>query len=253
MISSRVIARLDIKPPFLIKPIGLDGVRKVGSPIEFTQRYLSNGIDELIYLDVVASLYGLSSTSQLVSSIASIADIPITVGGGIRTLDDVDLMMRSGADKIILNTAASENMSLISSVSNRYGSQAVVISLQARLVDSKVKLFKNAGRDLIGFELEEYLDKVTEHGAGEIMVTSIDYDGKMSGFDLELLNAVNACSKLPLIVSSGLSCASDLESLLDLFVPEGIAAGSCFHYNKLSVDDVKKVLSDYSVFVRSKS
>ena len=183
----RLIARLDIKAPYLIKAVNLEGVRKVGDPREFAQRYYSEGVDELIYMDAVATLYERNSLADLLSYTAENVFIPITVGGGVRSLEDVRQLLRHGADKIAINTAATRRPEFISEISENFGSQCMVLSIEAkRKTDGSWEAYTDNGREHTGLDAVEWARRGQSLGAGEILLTSVGQEGTRKGFDVEL-------------------------------------------------------------------
>ncbi|HAU1940509.1 TPA: imidazole glycerol phosphate synthase subunit HisF, partial [Legionella pneumophila] len=193
MSNVRLIARLDIKGPNLIKGVHLEGLRVVGNPNEYAMAYYAQGADELIYMDTVASLYGRNNLSEIVKTTAENVFIPITVGGGIRSVDDAKQLLRCGADKVAINTAATKNPTLISDIARRFGSQCVVLSIEAkRTVDGRWEVMTDNGREHTGMDVVDWARNGEEFGAGEILLTSIDQEGTRKGFDLELVKQVSS-------------------------------------------------------------
>ncbi len=247
----RIIPRLDIKGPNLIKGIRLEGLRVVGNPGEFALRYYSQGADEIIFMDIVASLYQRNSLSEIISQAADQIYIPITVGGGIRTLDDVNTMLRSGADKVAINTAAIARPELISQVSKRYGSQCMVLSVEAkRSGPGRWEAYTDNGREHTGLDAVDWIEKAVALGAGEVLLTAVDQEGTRKGLDIELLQAVNARVGVPVILSGGFGPVEDLRRASDAGA-SGIAIADALHWQRMSVPEIKRQARDQGVEVRT--
>ncbi|HAU2049736.1 TPA: imidazole glycerol phosphate synthase subunit HisF, partial [Legionella pneumophila] len=215
MSNVRLIARLDIKGPNLIKGVHLEGLRVVGNPNEYAMAYYAQGADELIYMDTVASLYGRNNLSEIVKTTAENVFIPITVGGGIRSVDDAKQLLRCGADKVAINTAATKNPTLISDIARRFGSQCVVLSIEAkRTVNGRWEVMTDNGREHTGMDVVDWARNGEEFGAGEILLTSIDQEGTRKGFDLELVKQVSSMVSIPVIASGGMGKLEDLTEVV---------------------------------------
>ena len=231
--THRVIAKLDIKGPNLVKGIHLEGLRVLGNPEDFAEFYYESGIDELIYQDVVASLFERNSLTEIISRTASGNFIPLTVGGGLRSVDDIRSVLRAGADKVALNTAAIRNPNLIRDAAHEFGSSTIVIAIEAiRRDDGEYFAYIDNGREETGVEVTSWAKKVQELGAGEILLTSVDRDGTGKGFDLDLISGVAAELSIPVVAHGGAGVVSD--------IPQGIKAGadavalaSMLHYGAL--------------------
>jgi len=246
----RIIARLDVKPPFLVKGIHLEGFRKLGTPQEFAIEYYQQGIDEINYQDIIASLFGFDSTIELVASTASQVFLPITVGGGIRTLEGARSLIFKGADKVCINTSAVQNPNLIKEISQEFGSQAVVIGIEAKRSGDHWIAMSNNGREHTGFDVVELVNTISEYGAGEIMLTSIDFEGTQKGFDLELISKVRNETILPLIAHGGFGSLEDALMAYQAGA-DGISIASALHWKKFKVSDIKNYLSKNKVEVRT--
>ena len=243
MFKPRIIARLDIKGEYLIKSINLEGLRKVGNPYERAVKYFKDGADELLFMDCVASLYGRNNLFDVIKKAAENTFIPIIVGGGIRTLEDAKNILNSGADKICINTAAIKNPKIITDLSKKFGSQCVVVSIEAKKINSKNwEVFTHNGREHTGLEVLEWVKKSIKMGAGEILLTSIDNEGTGKGFDLDLISKVSKACSIPLVVSGGLGELGHLKKLLEKTHVDGIAAAKILHYNEYKIQDIKKKL-----------
>lgn len=240
MRNIRLIARLDIKGPNLIKGVHLEGLRVVGDPYEFARKYYESGIDELLYMDSVASLYNRNSLGNLVKRTAKDIFIPITVGGGIRSVDDVQEMLRSGADKVAINTAAVKNPNLISQIANKFGSQCMVLSIEAkRNPDGSWEPYTDNGREHTGLDVLEWSQKAAELGAGEILLTSIDQEGTKKGFDIELARTISENISLPVVISGGMGSFEDLSMVVRETGVSGVAFARVLHYNEISLHNLR--------------
>ena len=214
IIPPRIIPRLDIKGQNLIKGINLEGLRVVGNPNEFAKKYYEQGADELIFMDNVASLYGRNNLYDVIHEATKNVFIPITVGGGIRSIKDANKVLRAGADKIAINTAAVRNPKIISELSKIFGSQCIVVSIEAKKINDKYwEVYTLNGREKTGINLIDWIKRIIECGAGEILLTSVDRDGTKKGFDTELIKVSSKICSIPLIVSGG--CGS-LNDIIDL-------------------------------------
>lgn len=236
----RLIARLDIKGPNLIKGIHLEGLRVVGDPQEFARRYYEMGADELVYMDIVASLYGRNSLTDIVKSAARDIFIPMTVGGGVRSVDDVKQLLRAGADKVAINTAAIGRPELIREVSQRFGSQCMVLSIEAKRVgENKWEAYTDNGRERTGLDVVEWAIKGCELGAGEIMLTSVDQEGTRKGFDVALVRAVAGIVPIPVIASGGMGTTDHLVQVVREGKADAVAIADALHYNRLTMPDIR--------------
>jgi imidazole glycerol-phosphate synthase subunit HisF len=252
--SLRLAARLDVKGPNLIKGIHLEGLRVIGDPGEHARRYYEQGCDELIYMDAVASLYGRNNLLDIVRNTARHCFVPITVGGGIRSVEDADALLRSGADKVAVNTAATDNPSLISSLANRFGSQAVVLSVEAKRHGGpgggSWEALTNNGRDHSGRNVLEWVRVAVARGAGEILVTSVDREGTRKGFDIELVAAVCGAVNVPVVASGGMGSVDDLAALTQASAVDGVAIADMLHYRRATFEEIREACRARSVPVR---
>ncbi len=242
MLCKRVIARLDVKGPNLVKGVHLEGLRIIGNPFDFARRYELQGADELFYIDTVASLYGRDNLVEIVQKTTKDIFIPITVGGGIRTLEDINILLQSGADKVAINTAAIKNPSLIKSASKKFGSQCIVVSIEAKHKADHWEVYIENGREPTGIDVMKWIRKAIRLGAGEILLTSIDMDGTGRGFDEELVREASKVCTVPLIISGGAGKISDIEALF-LQGVDAAAIGTVLHKNILKIDFIKKNIS----------
>ena len=250
MISKRIIPCLDIRNGRVVKGVNFEGVRDVADPVEMAKFYNDTGADELVFYDITASFEGRKLFADLLRDVASQVFIPLTVGGGINTLDDFDRVLKCGADKVSVNSGAIKDPALIERAAKKYGDQCVVLSMDVKRVDGSFHLFAKGGREDTGIDALEWAKRGVDSGAGELVVNSIDTDGVKKGFDLELLDAVAARCKVPIIASGGAGCKEDFAKL---FEHEGMDAGlaaSIFHNKQLMIPDLKAYLRDCGVEVR---
>jgi cyclase len=239
MRNARLIARLDVKGPNLIKGIHLEGLRVIGDPQTFARRYYEQGADELLYIDIVASLYGRNSLGDIVSRAARDVFVPLTVGGGLRSVDDVREMLRAGADKVAINTAAIRRPELITEVAERFGSQCMVLGIEAKRTPSgQWEAFTDNGREFTGFDVVEWCRRGYELGAGEILLTSVDQEGTRKGFDLALIEAVTRAVPIPVIASGGLGTSAHMVEAFQ-HGADAIAVADALHYGRLSLLDLR--------------
>ena len=241
MKNIRIIPRLDIKGPNLVKGIHLEGLRVLGKPSDFAKFYYENGADELLLMDVVASLYDRNSLHHIISETAESVFIPITVGGGLRTLEDIKSVLRAGADKVALNTAAIKNPKLIQQAVNKFGSSTIVISIEAiKQENGDYFCFTDNGREFTGIEVVDWVRKVQELGAGEIIITSVDKEGTGKGLDEELISKVSKESSVPLIVHGGIGSKNHVKNILEYPSVDAVSAASIFHYDYVTKNTNKK-------------
>lgn len=250
MSNTRLIARLDVKGANLIKGIHLEGLRIIGSPNEHALRYYEQGIDELIYMDCVASLYGRNSLGDLIRNTAENVFIPMTVGGGVRSADDVAHLLRCGADKVAVNTAAVGNPGLISEIARRFGSQCMVLSIEAkRVAPGRWEVFTDNGRESTGRDVLQWAREGASFGAGEILLTSVDQEGTRKGFDLELVQAVTDAVGIPVIASGGMGSAQDAVEVVGKGA-DAVAMADILHYKRASLVDIRNDVSAAGIRVR---
>ena len=251
MLKSRLIARLDIKGPNLIKSICFEGLRVIGKPHEFAKKYYQQGADEIIYVDTVATLYERVGIHSLLKETVKDTFIPITAAGGIRSIEDVNSLLRSGADKVAINTAAVKNPRLISDISKKFGSQCMVVSIEAcRQTNGHWEIYTNNGRERTGIDVIEWSKKVSNLGAGEILLTSVNQDGTKKGFDIELVEKVANSISIPVIASGGFGKPEDFEKIINQCNVNAVAIASALHYENFTIKEIKNYLRDKSVLVR---
>lgn len=251
MITKRIIPCLDVRNGTVVKGTNFKNLNEISSPVELAEYYSSHGADELVFYDITASSDGRKIFTDILTKTASEVFIPLTVGGGINTIDDFDRVLKCGADKVSVNSGAIKNPDLIRKAASKYGNQCVVLSVDVKRVDGKFCAFAKGGRENTGLDALEWIKRGVADGAGEIVVNSIDTDGVKNGFDTELLKAVCEIVNVPVIASGGAGCINDFT---DLFreVPDvsaGLAA-SVFHYGEVKIEDLKKVLKENDITVR---
>jgi imidazole glycerol-phosphate synthase subunit HisF len=246
----RVIARLDVKGPNLVKGIHLEGLRVIGDPHEYAQRYYEQGADELVYVDIVASLYGRNNLVDVVERTARDVFIPIAVGGGVRTLEDVNRLLRAGADKVAVNTAAIRNPEFIKEAAHAFGSQCVVVNIEAiRQPSGAWEAFTDNGRERTGLDAYEWALRATDLGAGELLVTSVDREGTRKGFDLELTRRIADAVPIPVIASGGAGSIDDVAAVIRDGHADAVAVASLLHYGTETIGSIKTGLAARGISV----
>lgn len=233
MLNTRLIPRLDIKGPNLVKGIHLEGLRVLGKPERFARYYYESGADELLFVDVVASLYGRNSLLDIIERTARQTFIPLTVAGGIRSLDDIRRVLRAGADKVALNTAAVNRPELIREASKRFGSSTIVVSIEVIKRGEVWEVYTDNGRERTGLDALSWAVKAAEHGAGELLVTSVDREGTGKGYDLELTRRISESVSIPVIACGGAGVASHLADAVLEGKAQAVSAASILHYHFL--------------------
>jgi cyclase len=252
MANVRMIARLDIKWPNLIKGVHLEGLRVLGNPHEFALRYYTQGADELIYMDAVASLYGRNNLSDLVKTTAHNVFVPITVGGGVRSVEDVKHLLRSGADKVAVNTAATKNPALLTEIARRFGSQCVVLSIEAMCQQKgQWEVMTDNGRERTGMDVVEWARRGQALGAGEILLTSIDQEGTREGFDIDLVQQVSEAVSIPVIASGGMGKVEDFVQVVKQGKADAVAMADVLHYQRLDLPALRQQVLAHAIPVRA--
>ncbi|MBQ3969242.1 MAG: imidazole glycerol phosphate synthase subunit HisF [Clostridia bacterium] len=251
MITKRIIPCLDVKDGRVVKGINFLGLSDVSSPTKLAKFYSDNGADELVFYDITASAEGRALFTDILCEVASTIFIPLTVGGGINSVDDFDRVLKCGADKVSVNSGAIRNPDLINAAAQKYGDQCVVLSVDAKRIDGTFHVFAKGGREDTGMDAIEWIKRGQSMGAGEIVLNSIDTDGVKNGFDLEMLGAVCEIATVPVIASGG---AGSIDHFTQLFkalptVDAGLAA-SIFHFGEVDIRDLKKELSQNGINVR---
>ena len=251
MITKRIIPCLDVRDGRVVKGVNFEGLKDVSSPVALGQYYSDHGADELVFYDITASSEGRKLFTDILTEVASTIFIPLTVGGGINTLDDFDRVLKCGADKVSVNSGAIRNPALVEEAAKRYGDQCVVLSVDVKRVDGVFRVFAKGGRENTGMDALEWIKYCVDHGAGEIVVNSIDTDGVKGGFDLEMLKAVCDLVSVPVIASGGAGSIQHFTTLFDTLpgVDAGLAA-SIFHFSEVSIPELKKELKNHGIPVR---
>lgn len=248
--AMRIIARLDIKAPNLVKGIHLEGLRVIGDPAEHAIRYYQQGADEILYVDIVASLYERNSIADLVERTANQIYVPLTVGGGIRTVQDIHNLLRAGADKVAINTAAVRHPALLTEAARIFGSQCIVISVQAKLqAPGKWEVYTDNGREHTGLDAIEWTKRAVELGAGEVLLTSVDQEGTRRGFDLDLISAIAPQMGVPVIACGGAGSIEHVAQAVGVGA-DAIAVAGLLHYKMETVGSLKAGLALMGVDVR---
>ena len=251
MITKRIIPCLDVRNGRVVKGVNFEGVRDVSSPVELGRFYSDSGADELVFYDITASVEGRALFTDILREVASTIFIPLTVGGGINTLEDFDRVLKCGADKVSVNSGAIRNPDLVYRAAQRYGDQCVVLSADIKRVNGEFHVFAKGGREDTGMEAISWIKRCVDNGAGEVVVNSIDTDGVKQGFDVEMLTAVCNAVNVPVIASGGAGCVQDF---IDLFqkvpnIDAGLAA-SVFHFGEIAIPDLKRTLAAEGINMR---
>lgn len=250
-VSKRIIGRLDIKNQFVIKGIQLEGLRKIGDPIEIATKLYTQGADELVFMDAVASLYGRNNLFNIISKACEEVFIPITIGGGIRSLEDIQTALNNGADKVAINTAGIENPNFLKEAIERFGSQCIVGSIECKSKgEGKWEAYIENGREETGYDVIEWLNTLNEIGVGELFVTSIDRDGTKKGMDEALLNSISQNTNTPIMVSGGVGKVEHAVSSFKSSNIDAIAMASSLHYDHFTILDLKKHLKENGILIR---
>jgi imidazole glycerol-phosphate synthase subunit HisF len=250
MRKTRIIARIDVKNEFVIKGIHLEGLRKVGNPNELARKYYIDGIDEIVFMDAVASLYGRNNLFHIIERACKEVYIPITVGGGIRSINDIELALKAGADKIAINTQAIKFPELIKEASRIYGSQCIIGSIEAKSKNGYWEAYTDNGREETGIDAIEWAKKLEDLGAGEILITSVDKEGTKKGFDIQLVKQITEAVSIPVIASGGAGKPEHINEVINKTGVDAVAIASLLHYNLFSVSQIKKSLLNSSIRVR---
>lgn len=250
MSNVRLIARLDVKGPNLVKAVHLEGLRVMGDPQEYARRYYEQGADELIYIDIVASLYGRNNLTEIVRRAAHDVFVPMTVGGGIRSLEDVRELLRAGADKVAINTAAVKRPELVTEVSRRFGSQCMVLSIEAKSQgQGSWEAYTDCGRERSGLDAVDWARRGIELGAGEILITSIDREGTRKGFDIPLVKAIASAVSVPVIASGGYGETRHLAEVVSQGA-DAVAFADALHYDRTTISQLREAAQAQGIKVR---
>lgn len=241
----RVIAKLDVKPPYVVKPVHFEGLRIVGVPEELVQKYYQQGADEIFYIDIVASLYRREILFEQIEAAALRSFVPFAVGGGITSLDDMSRLFHCGADKIVINTfALQRDPSLIDRAARLFGAQSVVVSIEAKKWDGWWECYSDCGRERSGKDVLAWAKEAQERGAGELLIQSVDRDGRRSGFDIELLGNVKDMVRVPVVAASGAGSIDDILVMVKEVRPDAVAIASLLHYEQSDISTIKALLKD---------
>jgi cyclase len=239
----RIIAKLDVKPPFVVKPVHFEGLRKVGKPSELAKKYYDQGADELVYIDIVSSLYQREILFNEIEQVANELFIPFAVGGGVKNIDDFSKMFHMGADKVVINTyAVQKDPNIIDIAARIFGSQAVVVNIEAKRCKDSWECYTDCGRIQSQKDVLDWTSEVEKRGAGEILLQSVDTDGRCRGFDTELAKEVINLVDIPVVVASGAGSLEDIKTLINVANPSGIAIASLLHYDRVTIQDIKEYI-----------
>ena len=251
MITKRIIPCLDVKDGRVVKGVNFDGLQDVSSPVDLAEFYTKNGADELVFYDITASSDGRKLFTDILREAAKKVFIPLTVGGGINSLEDFERVLNCGADKVSVNSGAIKNPGLVEQAAKRYGSQCVVLSADVKRVDGEFRIFAKGGREDTGMEAISWIKRCVDNGAGESVIKSINTDGVKQGFDLPMLKAVCDAVSVPVIASGGAGCAEDFITLFEEIptIDAGLAA-SIFHFGQVQIPDLKELLAQKNIPVR---
>jgi cyclase len=246
----RLIARIDVKNEFVIKGVHLEGLRKIGDPNALAKKYYNEGIDEIIFMDAVASLYDRNNLFHIIENACKDVFVPITIGGGIRSVSDIGLALKSGADKIALNTQAIKTPSIITEASRVFGSQCIVGSIEAKKKGNSWEAYIDNGREETGIDVLQWAKQLEELGAGELLITSIDQEGTKKGFDIQLMQKIAGIVNIPVIASGGAGSSAHITSLCKRASINAVAVASVIHYNLKSIREIKEELHNFEIPVR---
>lgn len=251
MITKRIIPCLDVRDGRVVKGVNFEGIKDIADPVEMAHFYNESGADELVFYDITATFDGRKLFTDILTRVASEIFIPLTVGGGINTVEDFDRVLKCGADKVSVNSGAIRNPSLIKEAARIYGDQCVVLSMDVKRVDGKFHIFSRGGRDDTGIDAVEWAKRGVNDGAGELVINSIDTDGVRGGFDLEMLDAIAEVVDVPIIASGGAGCKEDFKTLFmhNAKIDAGLAAG-IFHTGLLKIEDLKAYLRQNGIEMR---
>lgn len=250
MANIRIIPRLDVKNDTVVKGIHLEGLRVVGNPTDLAVDYYREGADEILYMDAVASLYERNSLIPIVEKTSKAVFIPMTVGGGIRSLDDIQSLLRAGADKVAINTAAIKRPELIQEAAERYGSQCIVLSIEAKRLGDRWEAYIDTGRQATGVDAVEWAERATALGAGEILLTSIDHEGMKKGYDIPLTREISRRVKVPVIACGGAGEPVHIHDVIQEGRADAVSFASIVHYRLHAIGGIKKFLAEKNVDVR---
>lgn len=248
--KTRIIAKLDVKPPYVVKPVHFEGLRKIGEPYKLAKKYYKQGADEVMYIDIVSSLYRREIIFEDIEKTASELFIPFGVGGAIRNIEDISKLFHIGADKIAINTyATQEDATLINRAAEIFGNQAIVVNIEAKKWDNWWECYTDCGRIRSGKDVIEWAKEAENRGAGEILLQSVDKDGRKRGFDLELCKKVIDAVDIPVVVTSGAGTLEDIKDVIEYARPSGVAIASLLHYDIATISGIKSYLRNHGIEV----
>ena len=248
--KTRIIAKLDVKPPYVVKPVHFEGLRKIGLPSEIAKEYYEQGADEIMYIDIVSSLYQREILFDEIEKTANEIFIPFGVGGGVKTIEDFSKLFHCGADKVSINTyAVQENPEIINQAAEIFGNQAVVVNIEAKKWDNWYECYTDCGRIQSNKNVVEWAKEVEQRGAGEIFLQCVDRDGRKKGFDLELAKKVVDSVNIPVVVTSGAGSLEDIKELIEFVKPSGVAIASLLHYKTTTIKEIKEYLRNNGIEV----
>jgi cyclase len=250
MLVRRIVPCLDIKEGRVVKGVRFVNLTDAGDPVELARRYENEGADELVFLDITATVEGRNATLAVVRAVAAELTIPFAVGGGVKTVEDINNLLRAGCDKVSLNSAALRNPELIDEAAHRFGAQCIVVAMDVRTVDGKFEVVVDGGRTPTGRDAIEWAQEAERRGAGELLVTSIDRDGTREGFDLPLLTALREAVNLPIIASGGAGTIGDFVDVFEQAGSDAALAATLFHYGELEIADVKRACAAQDIPMR---
>ena len=243
--NTRIIAKLDVKPPHVVKPVHFEGLRKMGDPSEMAKKYYDQGADELFYIDIVSSLYQREILFNEIEKVANKLFIPFAAGGGVKSIDDFSKMFHMGADKVVINTyAIQENPNIIDQAAKIFGSQAVVVNIEAKKWKDYWECYTDCGRIQSQKSVSDWVSEVEQRGAGEILLQSVDMDGRRRGFDIELASKIVDLVNIPVVVSSGAGSLEDIKTLIEVASPSGVVIASLLHYEQATILEIKEYLNN---------
>ncbi len=254
MLTKRIIPCLDIKDGRTVKGVNFEGLRDAGDPVELAQRYSQEGADELVFLDITATLEKRKTLIDLVQKIARHINIPFTVGGGIQTIDEIEALLKAGADKVSLNSSIVKHPELITQASQAFGAQAIVAAVDARQTgEGRWNVFIKGGTEDTGLDAMEWMQEVERRGAGEILLTSMDRDGTKNGFDIDLLSRINELVNIPVIASGGAGTIDHCIDAITVGKADAVLAASIFHFKEIEIKDLKEAMSRKGIPIRNRA
>ena len=248
----RIIAKLDVKPPNVVKPVYFEGLKVIDTPENLAEKYYLQSVDEIFYIDIVASLYRREILYDNIKKTSKELFVPLTVGGGIQSIEDCSKLFHSGADKILINThAINQNEEIINQAAEIFGNQSIVLNIEAKKIGNEWECYTDCGRIPSGRKVIDWVKEAEKRGVGEILLQSVDADGSQKGFDLELAKKIVEVTDVPVVVSSGAGSLEDIKNLIEYAKPSGVAIASLLHYDKSDISEIKKYLIDNKIEVSS--